>query len=206
MCTLARKLALAATSLVLAAGALGATTIGNTSLDDVTLDGFDADAFVFTPGWDPHAGPGGDTSGFGSAFDSYGSGTWTLLDRLDMSAGFGNTGVLQFTFAMASGTAGTWSVHNTGPANMVLDLVFAMHAGDGGAGFLFDNQGINAGQTLNGTWRIEWFTGNQQAVPDFSNLALFARDISAVPEPQAYALLLAGLVLVGGAARWRKAP
>jgi hypothetical protein len=197
---------MAATSLVLAASALGATTIGNTSLDDVTLDGFDADAFVFTPGWDPHAGPGGDTSGFGSAFDSYGSGTWTLLDRLDMSAGFGNTGVLQFTFAMASGTAGTWSVHNTGPANMVLDLVFAMHAGDGGAGFLFDNQGINAGQTLNGTWRIEWFTGNQQAVPDFSNLALFARDISAVPEPQAYALLLAGLVLVGGAARWRKAP
>jgi hypothetical protein len=206
MCTLARKLALAATSLVLAASALGATTIGNTSLDDVTLDGFDADAFVFTPGWDPHAGPGGDTSGFGSAFDSYGSGTWTLLDRLDMSAGFGNTGVLQFTFAMASATAGTWSVHNTGPANMMLDLVFAMHAGDGGAGFLFDNQGINAGQTLNGTWRIEWFTGNQQAVPDFSNLALFARDISAVPEPQAYALLLAGLVLVGGAARWRKAP
>jgi hypothetical protein len=206
MCTLARKLALAATSLVLAASALGATTIGNTSLDDVTLDGFDADAFVFTPGWDPHAGPGGDTSGFGSAFDSYGSGTWTLLDRLDMSAGFGNTGVLQFTFAMASATAGTWSVHNTGPANMMLDLVFAMHAGDGGAGFLFDNQGINAGQTLNGTWRIEWFTGNQQAVPDFSNLALFARDISAVPEPQAYALLLAGLVLVGGAARWRKLP
>jgi hypothetical protein len=153
MCTLARKLALAATSLVLAASALGATTIGNTSLDDVTLDGFDADAFVFTPGWDPHAGPGGDTSGFGSAFDSYGSGTWTLLDRLDMSAGFGNTGVLQFTFAMASATAGTWSVHNTGPANMMLDLVFAMHAGDGGAGFLFDNQGINAGQTLNGTWR-----------------------------------------------------
>lgn len=204
MCAIARKLALAATSLMLAASAFGATTIGNTSLDDVTLDGFDADAFVFTAGWNPHAGPNGDTSGFGSTFDSYGSGTWTLLDKLDMSAGFSNAGVLQFTFAMASGTGGTWSVHNTGAANMVLDLVFAMHAGDGGAGFLFDNQGINAGQTLNGNWRVEWFTGNQQATPDFSNLALFARDISAVPEPQAYAMLLAGLVLVGTAARRRK--
>lgn len=204
MCAFARKLALAATSLILAASAFGATTIGNTSAADVTLGGFDADAFVFSAGWNPHSGPNGDTSGFGSAFDSYGSGTWTLLDKLDTSAGFSNAGVLQFSFAMASGTGGTCSVHNTGAAGMVLDLVFAMHAGDGGAGFLFDNQVINAGQTLNGTWRIEWFSGNQQATPDFSNLALFARDVSAVPEPEAYAMLLAGLDLVGCAARRRR--
>ena len=67
---------------------------------------------------EPHAGPNGDTSGFGNTFDSYGSGTWTLLDKLDMGAGFSNAGALQFAFAMAGGTGGTWSVHNTGAVSM----------------------------------------------------------------------------------------
>ena len=44
MCAMARKLALAATSLLLAASASGATGSGSTSADDVTLGGFDADA------------------------------------------------------------------------------------------------------------------------------------------------------------------
>ncbi len=169
----------------------------------MTLAGFDADAFVFTAGWNPHAGLHGDTSGFGTAFDAYGSGPWSLLDKYDLNAVFANAGLLQFGFAMNSGTTGTWSVHNTGAANMVLDLVFAMHAGDAGAGFLFDNQAINAGQTLNGTWRIEWFTGNNNAYPDFSNLALFARDVSAVPEPGEYGMMLAGLAVLGLLARRR---
>jgi len=203
MCAFARKLALAASSLLLAASAFSATNIGNTSADDVTLGGFDADAYVFAAGWNPHAGPNGDTSGFGTAFDAYGSGPWSLLDKYDLNAVFGNAGVLQFGFAMNSGTTGTWSVHNTGPANMVLVLVFAMHAADAGAGFLFDNQAINAGQTLNGTWRIEWFTGDNNAYPDFSNLALFARDVSAVPEPGEYGMLLAGLAVLGLLARRR---
>ena len=203
MCAFARKLALAASSLLLAASALGATNIGTTSADDVTLGGFDADAYVFAAGWNPHAGPNGDTSGFGTAFDAYGSGLWSLLDKYDLNAVFGNAGVLQFGFAMNSGTTGTWSVHNTGSANMVLDLVFAMHAADAGAGFLFDNQAINAGQTLNGTWRIEWFTGNNSAYPDFSNLALFAPAVSAVPEPGEYGMLLAGLAVLGLLARRR---
>lgn len=200
MCAIARKLALAATSLLFAASTFAATTIGNTSADDVTLNGADADAFVFATGWNPHAGPNGDTSGFGTAFDSYGSGTWSLLDRYDLNTAFSNLGTLQFGFAMNSGTSGTWSVHNSGAVGQVLDLVFAMHAGDGGAGFLFNDQAISAGQTLNGTWRIEWFTGSNAANPDFSNLALFARDVSAVPEPVEYTMLVAGLgalVLVG---------
>ncbi len=203
MCTIGKKLALAATGVFLAASAFGATGIGNTSADDVTLGGFDSDAYVFAAGWNPHAGLSGDTSGFGTAFDAYGSGPWSLLDKYDLNAVFGNSGVLQFGFAMNSGSTGTWSVHNTGAANMVLDLVFAMHAGDAGAGFLFDNQAINAGQTLNGTWRIEWFTGNNNAYPDFSNLALFARDVSAVPEPGEYGMLLAGLGVLGLLARRR---
>lgn len=202
MCAIARKLPVAASCLLLAASTFAAT-VGNTSSHDVTLDGADADAFVFAAGWNPHAGPGGDTSGFGSAFDSYGSGGWSLLDRYDLSAAFGNAGTLQFGFAMNSGTSGTWSVHNSGALGQVLDLVFAMHAGDGGAGFLFNDQAINAGQTLNGTWRIAWFTGSNYANPDFSNLALFARDVSAVPEPVEYLMLLAGLGVLAIARRRR---
>lgn len=132
MCAIARKLLMAATSLVLAAVAFGATTVGNVSTHDVTLNGTNASAFAFTPGWSPHSGPNGDISGFGNVFDGFGSGPLTLFDRYDMNAAFSNAGALQFGFAMNSGTAGTWSVHNAGAAATVLDLVFAMHAGDGG--------------------------------------------------------------------------
>jgi hypothetical protein len=191
--------------MLLAASAMGATTIGNTSVDDVTLDGFDADAFVFADGWNPHTGPNGDTSGFGTAFDSYGSGPWMLLDKYDMNASFTNAGVLQFSFAMNSGTAGTWSVLNTGVVPLMLDLVFAMHAGGAGAAFLFDDQVINASQMLNGTWRIEWVNGNGVS-PDFSNLTLFARQVSAVPEPADYALLMSGLGLIALVVRRRHNP
>ena len=205
MYALARKLALAAGSLALAASAFGATTVGNTSVDDVTLNGQNSDAFAFASGWNPHAGPNGDTSGFGTAFDAYGSGPWFVLDKYDLNTGFTNASVLKFGFAMTSGTTGTWSVQNTGAYGMVLDLVYAMHAGDGAAAFLFDNQAINAGQTLNGTWRIDWFTGANNANPDFSNLTLFAREVSAVPEPAGYAMLALGLGVVGWLARRRKA-
>ncbi|MTW13756.1 PEP-CTERM sorting domain-containing protein [Pseudoduganella eburnea] len=205
MCAIARKLLMAAASLVLAASAFGATVIGNASTHDVTLNGADADAFVFTPGWNPHSGPNGDTSGFGCVFDGFGSGPWTLLDRYGLNAAFSNAGALQFGFAMNSGTAGTWSVHNAGAAGTVLDLVLAMHAGDGGAGFLFNDLAINAGQTLNGSWRIEWFTGNNLATPDFSNLALFARNVAAVPEPGEYLMLLLGLGVLVLARRDRAA-
>lgn len=204
MYAIARNVSLLAGSLLLASSALCATSNGNTSADDVRLGGFDSDAFVFTSGWNPHAGPNGDTSGFGSAFDASGSGPWSLLDKYDFNAVFSNAGVLQFGFAFTTGTTGTWSVHNTDSSNKVLDLVFAVHAGDGGAGFLFDNQAINAGQTLDGTWRIEWFTGQNSAYPDFSNLTMFARDVAAVPEPGEYAMLLAGLALLGSVARRRK--
>lgn len=77
--------------------------------------------------------------------------------------------------------------------------MFAIHAGNQGGAWLFDDQTILAGQTLPGTWEILWTVGNNGAHPDFSNLTLFGRDqvTTPVPEPGAYAMLLAGLAMTG---------
>jgi hypothetical protein len=200
------KLTLAAASLVLAGTASAA--IGTASANDVTLAGDPADAFAYAAGWNPHAGPNGDTSGFDAAFAPYGSGTWSLLDKLDSGSGLQNTGVLTFTFTPPSGTTGGWSVTNTSMTSSVtLDLAFAMHAGNQGGGWLFDNQTVLPGQTLNGTWNINWTVGNGAGnSPGFSNLTLFARDMvtTPVPEPETYGMLLAGLGVLGLVARRRK--
>lgn len=183
-------------SLFLAAGAHAA--IGSASAADVTLAGQPADAFAYADGWNPHAGPAGDTSGFDSAFAGYGTGAWQLLDRADHTDGFANTGQLNFTLTETTGTMGVWSVTNTSATmNMTLDLVFAIHAGGNGGAWLFDDQAIQAGQTLNGTWEIQWTNGGGN-VPDFSNVTVFGRDIvlTPIPEPGAYAMLMAGLGLL----------
>lgn len=205
MNTLIRKMAAAAAIFAFALNAYA--DIGSASAADVTLDGQPADAFAYQDGWNPHAGPNGDTSGFGTAFDAFGTGPWELLDKYDYNNGFSNTGKLTFTFMETAETYGTWTVTNTSTTHIVtLDLVFAIHAGNQGGAWLFDNQTIMPGQTLPGTWSILWTVGMAGSHPDFSNLTLFGRDMicTPVPEPAAYGMLLAGLVLTGAVARRRR--
>src|SRR5450830_577322 len=194
-------IAATAAAVLLAASAHAA--IGNADASDVTLAGQPADAFAFADGWNPHSGPNGDTSGFGTTFDPFGSGAWTMIDRADTTDGFDGTGILTFTLTQNTGTSGLWTVTNpSATMSVTLDLVFAIHAGGSGGAWLFDNQTVQASQTLNGTWQVEWLN-NGGNVPDYSNVTIFGRDIvmTPVPEPGTYAMLLAGLLGVG---LWRK--
>lgn len=187
--------AVAATLLCFNLIATAQAAVADASSADATLAGSPADAFVFVSGWNPHAGRDGNTSGLAPAFDSYGSGTWTLLDKYDHRADFLGTGPLRFTFSESSTTTGLWSVTNTSATTAItLDLAFAMHAGSPGAAWLFDDQALLPGQTLDGTWEIRW-TNRAGVPPDFSTLALFGRDmvLAPVPEPGAVGMLLAGL-------------
>lgn len=189
----ATRITAALAALLFAASAYA--DIGSASVNDVTLDGRPADAFAFASGWNPHAGPDGDTSGFGSTFDAFGTGAWEVLDKYDHQDGFDNTGLLTFTFNETTGTMGDWSVTNTSATMIVtLDLVFAIHAGGDGGAWLFDNETIQPGETLDGTWRILWENGGGNH-PEFSNLTLFGRDmvLTPVPEPATYGMLLLGL-------------
>lgn len=205
MTTLIQRLATAAAVCAFALNAHAA--IGSASAADVTLGGKPADAFAYEEGWNPHAGPNGDTSGFGTTFDSSGTGSFSLLDKLDANDGFANDGVLTFTFDQSTPTSGAWSVTNTdGTSDITLDLVFAIHAGNQGGAWLFDDQTILAGDTLQGTWQIGWTVGMNNANPAFSNLTLFGRDMvtTPVPEPGTYAMLLAGLMVTSLVARKRR--
>jgi len=201
---LSQKLATAAAACLLMGSAFA--DIGTASVNDVTLAGKVADAFAYQAGWNPQSGPNGDTSGFGTTFNAFGSSsTWDLLGKKDGSPPFSTTGPLAFTLT-GSGSSGTWTVTNTGAAAMQLDLVFALHAGNQGGAWLFDNQNIAAGQTLDGTWRMNWTVGNNGSNPDFSNATIFGRDAATtpVPEPATFGMLLAGLGLVGAIARRRR--
>ena len=181
------------------AAACSGISVGTASTTDVTFAGMASDQCVIS-GVNPQQGPNGNTSGFDGTF---GTG-WSLLGKVTGS-GSNTLGGVNFTwgFTQTTGTTGMWSL--TADKNTTLDLVFAMHASDHSGAFLFDDHPMVANVVTPGTWSIHWLNNGGQ-VPDFSNVTLFARDVvmTPVPEPETYALMLAGLGIVGFMAKRRK--
>ncbi|CAN5905229.1 hypothetical protein BH11PSE8_BH11PSE8_18350 [soil metagenome] len=181
------------------------TSVGSASTGDVTLGGFASDQCVIS-GVNPQQGPSGNTSGFDSAF----GGGWTLLGKVDLNgvvtAQPASVGGVAFDidYLQGSGTTGTWSVTTDKAATF--DLVFAMHGANRSGAFLFDNEATSANMTADGTWAIRWPNSGGN-VPNYSSLTVFVRDVALapVPEPETYALMLAGLGVMGLVARRRRA-
>ena len=138
---------------------------------------------------------------------NWGSG-WTYLDATDAtSATFMG---LQFSVSATSGAAGSWTLTgmdtNGGAAlNLPTSLDFAvgLKAGNEFAVWGFDNVVVDGSD--NGTFSIV-FANKGGNNPDLSHLIVFGREsgagsIAAIPEARTYAMLLAGLGLVGFATR-----
>jgi hypothetical protein len=216
MRTLLQQTLVAAATLIFTASAYAG--IGTASANDAHLAGDAADAFAYKDSWNPQQGPNGNTSGFLTPFSSYGTGSWSLLGKMDNGDKSETWGYLKFTYDDTAGPGGIWTVKNLSMnQSITIDLVMAIHAGNQGGAWLFDNQQILPGQTLNGDWLINWTVGNNTLTtgngkgghtpnnPDFSNMTIFGRNkiITQVPEPETYAMLLGGLAILSAVARRR---
>lgn len=187
-------------------GAVGTgVNAGTSSTSDVTHNGVDADACVISD-VNPSQGTYGNTSGF-DGYGTFGTG-WSLLVKHDVNGNYAGGSLLSngvtFTSTITGmpGTSGTWTLNSSQP--VTLDLVFALHGANRSGAFLFAAEAVPG--IGNNSWEIHWLNngGNE---PNYSNLALFVRDVQlvpAVPEPESYALMLAGLGVVGSIVRRRR--
>ena len=138
---------------------------------------------------------------------NWGSG-WTYLDATDAaSAPFMG---LEFSVSATPGATGSWTltgVDTNGGAALSfpasLDFAVGLKAGNEFAVWGFDNVVVDGSDS--GTFSIV-FTNKGGNNPDLSHLIVFGREsgggsISAIPEAKTYAMLLAGLGLIGFAAR-----
>lgn len=180
------------------------------SVSDVTLAGVGSDAFLkYASNAQAH---GGDSSGFSPTF----GGGWSTLalftttdaGALTSSSATNTVGNTSFTVRLTENAglkSGTWSIIDNSAKNVMLDLVFAIHAGGSTGAYFLDNRSLVTNQVTAGSWTVGFVNGGNQ-IPNFSNLTVFAREvqISAVPEPETYAMLLAGLGMIGFVARRRK--
>jgi hypothetical protein len=130
---------------------------------------------------------------------------WTYLDATDeASAPFNG---LTFTVTATPGSSGTWTMTGTdtnGSTSLnfpaTLDFVVGLKGGSEYALWAFDNVLVDGSD--NGTFSIV-FTNKGGNNPALSHMIIFGREgsVAAVPEADTYAMLLAGLGLVGFAVR-----
>lgn len=181
------------------AAACTGVSLGTSSTSDFTLNGADADACVISTA-NPDQGPNGNSSGFSPT--PFGTG-WTLLAKMTSDTSPSSLGGVSYNWSLTQNTStnGSWTFGAN--QSVKLDLVIAMHAANRSGSFLFDDITLTANQTQNGTWEINWLNNGGQ-VPGYSNSSLWVRDVTAVPEPETYALMLAGMAAVGYVARRRK--
>lgn len=135
---------------------------------------------------------------------------WALLAKSDDPATNTVSGI-QFTLTATVGKSGSWTLtafdtNGMAYANLpvAMDFVGVLKGSDRYAVYYFDNELV--GGSNSGTWEISYLNkgGN---VPNLSHLSLYTRVDegggipASIPEAQTWAMMLAGLGLVGFMAR-----
>lgn len=189
---------------VAAAGYCSGGEAGTLSLADMTLNGaLASDCHGVVSGNDKVA-----------AINSLAWGSdWTLLTK-DETAGWATFMGIAFDLDRTGARSGTWTFTAydpdiTAPLNLPieLDVVVVLKASNRYAAYFFDDAVFDGSD--GGAWSVAFLNGGGQ-IPDLSHMSFYVRVDedggipSAIPEPGAYALFLAGLGLVGFAARYRR--
>ncbi len=182
------------------------TATGGITTGGVTLNSMGADDCYGVVGGNINSAA--DLNGLGLTWGT----NWTYLDSTDGSSATWMG--LKFTVSAPLSTGGNWTLtgsdtNGATPLNLpaTLDLVVALKASDRYALWGFDDITVNSGAN-SGTFTIE-FKNNGGQIPDLSHMTVFGREasggtITMVPEAETYAMMLAGLGLVGFAAARRR--
>lgn len=140
---------------------------------------------------------------------------WTLLGKDESMLPAAFMGIA-FEAGTSGGRSGTWTLAGTDINGapllnlpVELDLVTVLKASNRYTAYFFDDAVLDG--TDGGTWSILFMNHGGQ-IPDLSHLSVYARIDrdggvpAAIPEAHTYAMMLAGLGLVGFRARRRVHP